>query len=161
MWMESSLAMRLLLRSFPQGGGRGMLYMGSDISGITGYELTGAMDEVCLFNTVLNSDQLGQMVESKSCVLDEETGPVDTGSDTGDAGSDTGDTGNGTEGGAEDGGTTGRDSGQDGADSAGASDEGGLSTGCGCASSKDGSVRHVWLFGLLGLLVWRRRGTHP
>ena len=48
-----------------------MLYMGSDVTGITGYELDGAMDEVCLFNRVLSEEELSEIYLDANCILSE------------------------------------------------------------------------------------------
>ena len=46
----------------PTGGGRGMLYLGSDtVDVLGGSELAGAIDEVCVFNTALDADAVGAL----------------------------------------------------------------------------------------------------
>ncbi len=58
----------------PTGGGRGMLYLGSDVPAYPGYEL----DEVCIFDTVLDAKALAALGTRADCaaVLDAE--PPDT-----------------------------------------------------------------------------------
>ena len=71
----------------PSGGGRGMLYLGADVAGSTGYEMTGAIDEVCLFNRTLTPDEVAEIYSSKSCILEvpepEDTGGTGESTDTG------------------------------------------------------------------------------
>ena len=134
----------------PTGGGRGMLYMGSDVTGISGYELDGALDEVCLFNRVLSDAELNEIYMEANCVLsDNSSDDTDDDSDTGgsDSGlsSDTGwlDTGDTTE-----------------HPDSNASGTGGIAdddlAACGCASGLSRSVGG-WFLVLAGVAVSRRR----
>jgi MYXO-CTERM domain-containing protein len=57
--------------TLPTGGGRGMLYLGSDNEGYlgNGYEINGLMDEVCIYNLVLSDPD----IEALSNLVDCET----------------------------------------------------------------------------------------
>gem|GEM_PF-2126703 len=82
----------------PTGGGRGMLYLGSDNPNYSGYDMGGYIDEVCIYDMTLTPSQVGELSLLEDCeaVIAEEDpedtgGPGDTGipSDTGSP-SDTG-----------------------------------------------------------------------
>ena len=137
----------------PTGGGRGMLYMGSDVTGITGYELDGAMDEVCLFNRVLSEEELSEIYLDANCILSEanpddagDTGSSDSGAPMDSGVMDTGDTNHQT------------DSNQ--------SELDGLSdselAACGCATGHRRLIG-AWLLMMLGTVAIRRRQSvlHP
>jgi hypothetical protein len=128
-----------------------MLYMGSDVSGISGYELTGALDEVCLFNTILDDEEIWEIYDAEACPFEsiepgdpEDTGDQDTAAgDSGfvDTGSTSPDGGTGSDGGAQ-------PIGEGGDASLGA---------CGCSSSGL-RARSAWLWlGLVALFRSRRR----
>ena len=111
-----------------------MLYLGADVAGSTGYELTGSIDEVCLFNRTLTPDEVAEIYSSKSCIL-EVPEPEDTG-DTGEATDTDTDTDTDPDGGVED--VVG-------------------SGGCGCEATA--APRSWWLALLvLGSVVGRRCG---
>ena len=134
----------------PTGGGRGMLYMGSDVSGISGYELSGALDEVCLFNTILDDDEIWEIYDTESCPF--ETVEPDDPDDTGDKDTGDGDSGVVDTGASSTDGETGADGGVQ------PNAEGDASLGaCGCSSSgvRAGSA-WLWL-GLVALFRSRRR----
>ncbi len=140
----------------PTGGGRGMLYLGSDVPAYPGYEL----DEVCIFDTVLDAKALAALGTRADCaaVLDAE--PPDT-EDTGDTGEppdtdeppDTEDTGD-TEPAETDTDDTDAPVGDTGADTAGS----GAAKGCGCGPGVGGTGgAAVWALALLAAA--RRRSA--
>ncbi|MFP6641389.1 MAG: LamG domain-containing protein, partial [Myxococcota bacterium] len=53
----------------PTGGGRGMLYLGSDTTDNVGfgYEIYGALDEVCIYNEVLGADSVTELFGLDDC----------------------------------------------------------------------------------------------
>ncbi|GEM_PF-5734081 len=65
----------------PTGGGRGMVYLGADTEGSGSYELAGALDEVCVFDQVLDAKQVGALATRTDCaeiVPEPEEDPGDT-----------------------------------------------------------------------------------
>jgi len=71
----------------PTGGGRGMLYLGSDTLDYLGNEsdLHGALDEVCLFDLALSDDQVVALADrDRECDDLDELGGEDTGIDDSD-----------------------------------------------------------------------------
>ena len=74
----------------PTGGSRGMVYLGSDTRAYAGdSDLAGALDEVCIFDLVLDDVQLAALAGAADCsaVLGEDGdgGDGDGGADTGSA----------------------------------------------------------------------------
>ncbi len=54
----------------PTGGGRGMAYFGRDVAGSDGYELAGALDEICVFDRALSDGEIGALSDGYDCVFD-------------------------------------------------------------------------------------------
>ena len=54
----------------PSGGGRGMLYFGSDTEAFVGYgyEMDGWLDEVCIYNTVVSDASISALGAGADCV---------------------------------------------------------------------------------------------
>ena len=57
------------LLELPTGGGRGMLYIGSDNEEYlgNGYEINGLIDEVCIFNQSLSDSQMALLHVDRDC----------------------------------------------------------------------------------------------
>ncbi|HJN73612.1 MAG TPA: LamG-like jellyroll fold domain-containing protein [Myxococcota bacterium] len=82
------------VETLPTGGGRGMLYMGSDTRANLGNEsdLHGALDEICVYDLALADYQVVALADHTECdELPEDPGPVDTGPHDSDP-TDTGET---------------------------------------------------------------------
>ncbi len=61
----------------PTGGGRGMLYLGRDVADSDGYAFDGRIDEVCVFNTLLEAHALEALAAGYDCFLDADGDGVD------------------------------------------------------------------------------------
>ena len=68
----------------PTGGGRGMLYLGADTEDGGNYNLSGALDEVCIFDIALEPEQIVSLTKRSDCADFNEDAPKDTTKDTGD-----------------------------------------------------------------------------
>jgi MYXO-CTERM domain-containing protein len=70
----------------PTGGGRGMLYLGSDTAAYLGdSDFHGRLDEVCIFNTILDDVAVGSLFNGYTdctTVVDPENTDTDTDTDT-------------------------------------------------------------------------------
>jgi MYXO-CTERM domain-containing protein len=62
----------------PTGANRGMLYLGADTEGSGWSDFQGALDDVCVFDQVLDQDDVGKLAARTDCAQILET-PVDTG----------------------------------------------------------------------------------
>ena len=56
----------------PTGGGRGMLYMGRDVAGSDDYTFGGSLDEICVFNRALSSEEVQALADDHDCRFDED-----------------------------------------------------------------------------------------
>ncbi len=143
----------------PTGGGRGMLYLGSDTPAFlgNGYEWDGALDEVCIYDRALGSAEIAELAALTDCAVvgePDQPGTSTTGGTTGTTGESTG--------GSETGGTTATDTDDDTGESAATS--GGASPGwapdteegCGCASGSSLPAA-IWVSAWAGLSARRRR----
>ncbi len=73
----------------PTGGGRGMVYIGSDNPAYPGYEFGGDIDEICIFDLPLTVSEVGRLTALENCeTVTGDDEPSDTGSpeDTGESG---------------------------------------------------------------------------
>ena len=140
--------------NLPTGGGRGMLYLGSDTVA-SGYEFTGGIDEVCIFDLALDAKAIGNLVGLADCAKFAESTPVETG-DTGTM-KETGDTQSTTDTGETQGTSETGDS--SGGDTDGTTDNNGAETesssGCGCGTASTMSI--WWLTMFPFLMLFRRR----
>jgi len=64
--------------TLPTGGGRGMLYLGSDTVDLVGYgyEIAGALDEVCIFDEVLGAESVAELFNLDDCVNHSSSAPA-------------------------------------------------------------------------------------
>ena len=132
----------------PTGGSRGMVYLGSDTRAYAGdSDLVGALDEVCIFDLVLDDVQLAALAGAADCsaVLGEDGDGGD-----GDGGADTGSAPD-TQGGDDATDDAGGESGS--VEPAGPTDD---VRACGCGTVPSGGTGLAVAASLLGL-AWRRR----
>ncbi|NCG19112.1 MAG: hypothetical protein GWP91_08875 [Rhodobacterales bacterium] len=128
--------------TLPTGGGRGMLYLGSDTTAYAGdSNFHGRLDDICLFNAVLDAAQVGTLAANGDCeAMFGDTEDTETTEDTDTKDTDTKDTD-----------TRSNDDG----DGNEADESPRESSGCGCSSPGSGSAG--WGGLALLLLVARRR----
>ncbi|HIL79670.1 MAG TPA: hypothetical protein EYG54_00190 [Myxococcales bacterium] len=64
--------------TLPTSGGRGMLYLGSDTADLLGYgyEVSGALDEVCIYDEVLGTDSITDLFALDDCASHGSSAPV-------------------------------------------------------------------------------------
>ncbi len=64
--------------NLPTSGGRGMLYLGSDTADLLGYgyEVSGALDEVCIYDEVLGTDSITALFALDDCASHGSSAPV-------------------------------------------------------------------------------------
>lgn len=134
----------------PTGGGRGMLYLGADTEGAGGYDMAGALDEICIYDVALTADQVTALASVADCARVIE--PDEPDQELDDTGED------------DDTGSMSKDD-----DTAGPADpdrpaepsvpwDGDAAAwGCGCASA-GGSSGGLWVLLVLGLVLRRRTG---
>jgi len=64
--------------TLPTSGGRGMLYLGSDTVELVGYgyEISGALDEVCIYDEVLGAGSVAALFALDDCANHGSSDPV-------------------------------------------------------------------------------------
>ena len=134
----------------PTSGGRGMLYLGRDVAGSSGYAFEGRIDDVCIFNEMLSESEIASLAAGGDCVFEtKDTGTSDTStpSETGSPEEETGE-------------PSGEDSGATGPGPGPGSDGDKSSGGCGCAAA-GGAFFWAWPLVALGLVSRRRGDLNP
>lgn len=137
----------------PTSGGRGMLYIGMDAIDFNDGWVDGAIDDLCIYDTLLDPTEVAALAAGGPCVV-EDTGPIDTGdtntpSDTGTSTTDTGDSPTDTE-------TDTPDTGTSPTDSTAPGDSGDVQLDGNCGCSPGAPLPAAWWLGLVPL-AWRRR----
>jgi hypothetical protein len=138
----------------PTGGGRGMLYIGRDVRGSDGYEFAGRIDEVCVYDVLLELGGIEELAGGADCELH----PVDDDDDDDDDDDSSGD--DDDQAGDDDDETAGLDDDADDDDDGwpGRQDDDDPEDGCGCRVGplgRPGAGGGLLL--LAGLLILRRR----
>ncbi len=126
----------------PTAGGRGMLYLGMDAVDYDASYVDGAVDDVCIWDTLLTADEVAALAAGGPCGA-EDPGTQDTGGSTGDTGTGPTDTGGAAPG------TTGTEDTGAGEDLPDEGDD------CGCVAG--GGSEGWWVLGLVPLIARRRR----
>lgn len=148
------------VEAMPTGGGRGMLYFGSDTPAYVNYDydLDGGLDEVCIYDIVLASEEIEGLSNLEDCSsygdqpIPEDTEDTEDTKDTKDT-EDTEDTGDSN---TDDSDTGDTDDGSDNADVGDTVQVEGAGCSCATASLPTQHSTIWWLLGLAGFLRWRR-----